>query len=168
MKYESTLCHFGILGQKWGERRFQNEDGTLTEAGKERYSKEVREAIGRHQKKLDEDQVHNWVTANNRISRAWELEHLGDDFNKAWKASERLTDAHLEAADEWVATLIDHELTKVYAELANNSEDVKKAMDLIEKYKMYEWDDFSRKAVDDLKELNELANSPRPKYKRER
>lgn len=33
------LKHFGILGQKWGNRRYQNEDGTLTEAGKVRYGK---------------------------------------------------------------------------------------------------------------------------------
>lgn len=32
------LAHHGILGQKWGVRRYQNEDGTLTEAGKRRYS----------------------------------------------------------------------------------------------------------------------------------
>ena len=31
------LAHHGILGMKWGVRRFQNEDGTLTEAGKKRY-----------------------------------------------------------------------------------------------------------------------------------
>ncbi len=30
------LYHFGIKGQKWGVRRFQNEDGTLTEAGRKR------------------------------------------------------------------------------------------------------------------------------------
>ena len=32
------LCHHGILGQKWGVRRFQNYDRTLTQAGKERYA----------------------------------------------------------------------------------------------------------------------------------
>ena len=30
------LYHHGILGQKWGVRRYQNADGTLTEAGKKR------------------------------------------------------------------------------------------------------------------------------------
>lgn len=32
------LYHHGIKGQKWGYRRYQNEDGTFTEAGKERYN----------------------------------------------------------------------------------------------------------------------------------
>lgn len=31
------LAHHGIKGQKWYVRRYQNEDGTLTEAGKKRY-----------------------------------------------------------------------------------------------------------------------------------
>ena len=35
--YGTYLAHFGIKGQKWGVRRFQNPDRTWTEAGKERY-----------------------------------------------------------------------------------------------------------------------------------
>lgn len=31
------IYHHGILGQKWGIRRFQNKDGTLTAAGKQHY-----------------------------------------------------------------------------------------------------------------------------------
>lgn len=33
---DSSLCHHGILGQKWGVRRFQNKDGTLTAEGRRR------------------------------------------------------------------------------------------------------------------------------------
>ena len=34
---DSELMHYGILGQKWGVRKWQNYDGTFNEAGKERY-----------------------------------------------------------------------------------------------------------------------------------
>ena len=34
---ESELYHWGIKRMKWGVRRFQNEDGSLTSAGKKRY-----------------------------------------------------------------------------------------------------------------------------------
>lgn len=33
------LSHSGIKGQKWGERHYQNKDGSLTPAGKARYAK---------------------------------------------------------------------------------------------------------------------------------
>ena len=34
--YDSVIEHHGIKGQKWGVRRYQNPDGTLTERGKKK------------------------------------------------------------------------------------------------------------------------------------
>lgn len=39
--YMSQLYHHGIKGQKWGVRRFQNKDGTLTKEGLKRYKDDV-------------------------------------------------------------------------------------------------------------------------------
>lgn len=37
--WRDELYHYGIKNQKWGVRRYQNEDGSLTLAGKARYRK---------------------------------------------------------------------------------------------------------------------------------
>ena len=37
---DEYLEHWGIKGMKWGRRRFQNKDGSLTPEGKKRYDDE--------------------------------------------------------------------------------------------------------------------------------
>lgn len=39
--YWNELYHYGVKGQKWGIRRYQNSDGTLTELGRQRYGNEA-------------------------------------------------------------------------------------------------------------------------------
>ena len=40
---DGELYHWGIKGMKWGERRYQNKDGTLTAAGRKRYNRDAYE-----------------------------------------------------------------------------------------------------------------------------
>lgn len=49
--YETELYHHGIKGQRWGVRRFQNKDGSLTRLGLKRVDKAQRKAAKVEQKK---------------------------------------------------------------------------------------------------------------------
>ena len=48
---DDELYHHGIKGQRWGIRRYQNEDGSLKDAGKARY---VRSTLARNERKYGE------------------------------------------------------------------------------------------------------------------
>lgn len=57
---DGELCHHGILGQKWGIRRYQNKDGSLTQEGKERYST-IGDRIGLAAKTINDQSVSGYM-----------------------------------------------------------------------------------------------------------
>ena len=60
---DGELYHWGIKGMKWGVRRYQNKDGSLTAKGKKRYNDEMSK-VEAETKKLKAEQRNRIRTAN--------------------------------------------------------------------------------------------------------
>ena len=59
---EYVLYHAGVKGMKWGVRRYQNSDGSLTDAGRKRYARDQRENAGKKKgNKVGEADPNRWV-----------------------------------------------------------------------------------------------------------
>ena len=66
------LEHHGILGQKWGVRRFQNADGSYTAAGKKRYGNlSTAKQIQRRLNDVDQAMAYNASDYNYNRDRSY-------------------------------------------------------------------------------------------------
>lgn len=99
------LFHHGIKGQKWGKRRFQNNDGSLTPAGKARYaSKEEKRAakIDSRIEKLEARKKANksvykaqQISAKSRFSKNEKKLASASAYNKAAYDTTEVTNNYL-------------------------------------------------------------------------
>ena len=120
------MYNHGIKGQRWGIRRYQNEDGTLTTAGKLRYgAQKVGEVFARgaksvgnsivtsykrkHPKLMSEDEL------NAEIKRQQKLNELKKAREEARRgtASEKVKEIMWKGAQTAVTTLATQSMTKI-------------------------------------------------------
>ena len=105
------LTHHGIVGQKWGIRRYQNKDGTLTEAGKKRYDRDVLDNNARKKENrivIDEPDPKRWVKED--LERGKNLIDLGNNIVKKVSDIERNSSPKPEKKRMDLSKMTDQEL----------------------------------------------------------
>lgn len=141
--YTEELTHWGILGMKWGIRRFQNKDGTLTEAGKKRYSEDYERSRSKSREEMTDDEL---KTAVNRLNNERQYEMYRKELDK--NNSEETTPKNpLVDGRKRNKTVEEHENITKFKAKNLTTEELTKVIDRLQKEKQY-------------KQLVEEAKSP--------
>lgn len=83
---EEFLAHYGVKGMKWGVRRYRNEDGSLTEKGKQREEtksvKKERRELSKSRRSIDTDVLEDTIK---RLENEKKLKDLVDEDTRPGK-----------------------------------------------------------------------------------
>lgn len=86
LKSENHLSHYGIIGMKWGIRRFQNPDGTLTSEGRERYyGKGETDKFAKDLRNYKAIGYSGLVNNYARISNTVQMKSIASNMRRLWE-----------------------------------------------------------------------------------
>ena len=140
IKMKNELYHFGIKGMKWGIRRYQNKDGSLTSAGKKRYSDDL------EYYKTSKKQIHVNKDGSKTIPNGFVFNRVGKSDLDVNKSGSLYVSYGKEDASRYIknlgptpinklfgseSTTVQHLSVKKDMKLASNEETVKKTCEIL-------------------------------------
>ena len=157
MEYYYELYHHGIKGMKWGVRRYQNKDGSLTPAGKKRIGKEYEKASQKTMTTLSKRYNSMYLKSYNKAAddmnrggierfNAEQRKKYGDDYSKR----DGYMEDYSRAFNKQLAKYMDRSLNDFY----KNDKNFQKCEELVNKYNMTEWHELAMKntaVINDLR-----------------
>lgn len=117
----NELLHWGILGMKWGRRRFQNKDGSLTPEGRKRYADDENEETEEERAKREAAEKAYREEVKKRVIKSGDLDRIDQ-----WKSE--MTNQELREALDRVDL---HK--RLYADDPNTKSAFDKGMDAVDK-----------------------------------
>ena len=131
MSYEyiftDSLSHHGIKGQRWGIRRYRNEDGSLTAAGQKRYGKRYERRQKQiesnildsdsHKRYADEDErlLKRTLKSDKEINKVYKQMYGEDDpEDNGYKSKKEAVKSSIESSIKW-----NRDMAKSYKERAD-------------------------------------------------
>lgn len=125
------ISHHGILGMKWGVRRYQNSDGTLTSAGKKRVENynTWKSAQSKADSQLKKANAAFTALGNTKLKRVVNASKTntkeGRTYTKEW---EKYADLQVKANKAYTS-----DVRKIHNEIKRNSKQVSKNLDKSDK-----------------------------------